>query len=1405
MSILHLSPEILLLVIVLGIVLITVLTLVVLWRSKRKQEEAQAQEMDDAQADESSGQPPPALEEKLPELETRHSVSSALSFLKKNSIGRGKRYRSPWYLVLGAESSGKSSLLENSGISMSLREGAADFGVSHGLKWRFFDAGVLLDIPGEFFLNSEQTASDERKWKSLLRNLVRYRPQRPIDGVVLTIPATELFGETATPLALVGQRGAHIFDKLWQIQKWTGLCFPVYVVITKCDVIPGFKAMARQLPTQYRNEMFGWSNPYNLEAAFDPSWVDQGFDELSYSLNRLEAEILTERSDIADLDSLFLFSSQLRLAQRPLKIYLNQIFKKSAYRESLQFRGFYFTGDISDDLETAQPVRALAASAAAGAGAGMSYTLLPPDTSTGLITADQSETEEFAQVSSFAVEHRHHKPVFVADLFESKIFPERGIAHPEAKTFLSRNRTVVALQIACITAVIVLSLGMWLKYRQLSATQRVVVPTLDHLLTGVRASANAAPDPGSHQEEDTAFGLIHAMETLTGRNFRSVFFPTSLGSSLDDHLKSAMVGAFEQLVYATFRQELISKKEHLLKEVIKGSISDDDMKSAPLPITDVQKIPSFSRLQELTSRLLALEENIENYNELATHGKGTVTTLAALESYLHNHQLPTNFDYEGNVYFHEALRQASGERIEYTPEDCSLASAKMHREIERFFVEWMANNTVITYLDQIKTKIDALDRQELEGYGQLAELKNTLEQAQSTLTSPDLLWLANEKLALFGPINDVTKSAIERSHYLTPKAPLEDFVDSMEHKNYVIMQEKLRDERTSLTGPLLTLDNSLVRVSPETVSLAAMLGKFLDLPFVKREGTQGIITKLRPDERLYWNKDPLQEAVSLQDAFTRFEQQELNDLSPGLRSTFSELSASYLEANMADLIARAQTFTSVSSSSDAEERMNAEVQNFQDASELLSTLLADLDTLGLTQAHNELLQVTTAQAGNLLMKIDRKFEAQSPYSVSVNNFERWTGENTPSNGGFDTHGPEEMVQYLSFQRQQVQQYATKAAPLVKFLEGRIPAGGKEPGRTLVKWQHIVAEVQKYTAKIPGTSLATLEDFIGTDVDKASPENCQATFLTVAARPSDDYFVQTRESLRRSLVNRCHVLSEQNAVRAYGNMARFFNQHLAGKFPFSAPPQEQMPSEADPQDVVELFRLLDTSGKSIHAGLQSGVFGNSYSRVTTFMSQLEALRPLFSPMTAADVDPVPVFDFVPAFRVNQGREINGNQIIDWTLQVGSDAFHYRDPQRTGRWNYGQPVKLTLRWAKDSPQQPLSSPGAVDGKPGSSTVTFEYRDAWALFTMLALHQPVPNDFDRMTDPDPQTLVFSVNDSKSADPAQAGTNVPVQAKVFVRLKLRPPGKPDNLRVRAFPTAAPSLETKTETANVAPGGDQQ
>ena len=117
-----------------------------------------------------------------------------------------------------------------------------------------------------------------------------------------------------------------------------------------------------------------------------------------------------------------------------------------------------------------------------------------------------------------------------------------------------------------------------------------------------------------------------------------------------------------------------------------------------------------------------------------------------------------------------------------------------------------------------------------------------------------------------------------------------------------------------------------------------------------------------------------------------------------------------------------------------------------------------------------------------------------------------------------------------------------------------------------------------------------------------------------------------------------------------------------------------------------------------------------------------------------------------------------------------------------------------------------PSSVKHSLSSRSVVFEYRDSWSLFTMLALHQPLSSDFDRAADPDPQTLVFIVNDGKfSGAVPQSGGDTSPQAKVFVRIKLRPPGKPDNLRMRGFPTKAPPLETVQVQAQSDAGGDNQ
>jgi type VI secretion system protein ImpL len=1400
-SLLNLLPiAILLMGIALLIVLIIGLVLFLLWRTKKKQK-VQPQESDAPEASESETQPhQPAVSADA--AETQPSVASAVEFLDQNSSGRGSGYGTPWFLVLGATGSGKSTLLDHSGISLSLREGAADFGVSQGIKWRFFDAGVILDVPGDFFLGADKTASDEQSWKELLRNLLKHRPQRPIDGVVLTIPCDELTGNAAISPALIGQRAAHIFDKLWQIQKWLGFCFPVYVVVTKCDQIPGFMSLVQQLPAHYKREMFGWSNPYNLEAAFDSSWVDQGFDEIARDVHRLQSEVLVERHNIANVDDLFLFSSGLQELRKPLRIYLGQILKQSAYRESLQFRGFYFAGDATEMAEEKpQPARAMGA-AASYSGASRSYLEM-----TGDILGLTKSSKTSAQ----------HAPVFVTDLFEAKIFPERALARPVTRVRLSNNRWILGTQAGCLIATLVLALGVTFGYHRLAESQAEGVEGLRRISDRLKATSSS-----THRELDTETTLapLNVMEHLTGHDhFRSVFIPSSIVFSVDERVIAAMRPAFKNILYQDLRDRLISNAQDLFHEQVTAGASDEHTSTM---VVSIKSTPTYQKLHEFTDRLLHLEENIARYNKIAQHGGGDAESLLALARYGNGDRFGGDFDAilkQHDSYLTELVIETSGKAINVSDVvSPQQARTRMEEYVRDVFDEWLPSDG-LNYLDDMAKQLNAFDRQELHTYAQLNDLKASLTQAEQLLISPEFAWINQGKVDIIAPLQDtmdrITLRPVEKQLFLCSTVSageevcpqlegLKAFIDKTGQQDLATFKKALLATKSGVTEELLDSHSDVLRLSPNSTTVLNLLNILLKLPFVGREGTGTIPANLDRHQQLFWQKDELQAAIQYEKSFQDFLKGEFEAAPPNIQEAVEGAALNLLEQNMVDVVEHAEHIQPLPSSSSPDQMIAPEVQSFQDASPSLNIILSAFEELNFNEAHSALQSLTMKQATHLLLRIDDSFEAQKPYANDIH-FERWDGEEIPSRAGFDIHNPDQMTQYLAYQRQQAEQYAAQAAPVVSFLEGQSPRGGNESGRAFLKWQQIIADLQKYQAKVPGTSVAALEDFLGSQIDKATPENCQAGFLATAAQ-GGSYFVQVRESLRHALFNRCRSLSAQNAVRAYGQIAQLFNLRLAGKFPFSPPPQEQLPSEADPQDVAELFRLVDTYGKSIHNGLQSGSFGDSYSQVLTFLNQLEGLRPLFNPLLSAESDPVPVFDFVPFFRVNQGREINGNQIIDWTLQVGNDTFRYREPQRIGRWSYGEPVKLILRWAKDSPQQPLSATTPVDSKLSSRSVVFEYRDSWALFTMMALHQPGATDFDRMADPDPQTLVFTINDGKSSDSTTAGATPNLQAKVFVRIKLRPPGKPDNLRVRAFPLEAPPLEQgKAEARTSSRGGDSQ
>ncbi len=139
---------------------------------------------------------------------------------------------------------------------------------------------------------------------------------------------------------------------------------------------------------------------------------------------------------------------------------------------------------------------------------------------------------------------------------------------------------------------------------------------------------------------------------------------------------------------------------------------------------------------------------------------------------------------------------------------------------------------------------------------------------------------------------------------------------------------------------------------------------------------------------------------------------------------------------------------------------------------------------------------------------------------------------------------------------------------------------------------------------------------------------------------------------------------------------------------------------------------------------------------------------------------------------------GNQIIEWTLQVGAHRVVSGDPDHSIVWRPGDPVTVSLRWAKDSAWHPVASDDATLSVT-DDTASFAAKGRWSVLQLLEEHGGPA----RFGVPQPVQLRFEV-------PLEPGSD---RAVVFLRLALSgtesvPAGRQRaTLPIPLFPNVAP------------------
>ena len=205
---------------------------------------------------------------------------------------------------IGPPGSGKTTALVNSGLRFPMeqevgRRAIKGVGGTRNCDWWFTDEAVFLDTAGRFTTQDSDANADSAGWAEFLKLLQKYRKRRPVNGVILTISAQDLMAQGHS------SREAHVAAarrRLTELNKELNVKLPVYLMVTKCDLVAGFTEYFDDVAQEGRAQVWGVTFPYELTASGGAAAAfPNEFDALMSRLNERDMRMLSTDRNIPDI------------------------------------------------------------------------------------------------------------------------------------------------------------------------------------------------------------------------------------------------------------------------------------------------------------------------------------------------------------------------------------------------------------------------------------------------------------------------------------------------------------------------------------------------------------------------------------------------------------------------------------------------------------------------------------------------------------------------------------------------------------------------------------------------------------------------------------------------------------------------------------------------------------------------------------------------------------------------------------------------------------------------------------------------------------------------------------------------------------------------------------------------
>jgi len=1280
----------------------------------------------------------------------RASFDEAVSTIERNIADRSKRYDIPWVVLLHDGDENARPAIERCGLSR-MFAGEPTTPAPSGLVWHLFDRGVVIALNAEQLDDATASNTQEKRWEAFVAMCGKYRPQRPLDSVVIAVPAAMLADRSPQGREHLRARADAASRRIWIAQNRYAMRFAVYVVIAGCEQLPGFSDFAQALPPSMQDGMLGWSSPHQPSTLFQTGWVDQAFDQVEQNLIDSSAELFASQATLRSVTEVFLLPSQIALLRAGAREYLEALMRPNAFHEPFFLRGIYLNGNAE-------------------------------------------------------------RGMFLRGVMEAKVFAEFGLsraAHSQklARPLMSKIGRWLAFGIPLFYA-----FGIVASTIQLQRVLPVLAEGLEGLKRDIEYRAQASKT-GERIDFDwyrkTALQLMIGLEELQSRrltkavsladtNFINPFMPGSW--SMFDDIRERVIERisteFADLGLRTLQQAVYRRTAELTLAPIDpvtfqltGDVADCEvpqlLKTSTMNGTTttvaLERMTEFVVLQRYADDVARLETNVSSLLHLGSPHKNSQASLRMLVLDTLNAELPGDLTASVRLFQDAAKKDIT--LIDH-PAVSRAVSCAYTRAMLALNQQLFAKNALLQSEEEIifsrNAVINLFNTSEApsskEVIGYYRRLRDALNEQRSLLASGQGAWLWRDELNLGMPYDKLMKKFADNDLVSNPAIGI---IERRTKEDFSRARQRFMNLFGAGTDKGIRVDSNQggLQMSEERLALLAAVEHLLAEPFM--QPAVGNALEATPRNTLIqWDNSQLARAVKQVDAYNKYLNEELPKFPENMKEAVGDLINYQYALRVVDLVGHA--YTKVDRATTSTNSMQATNTSLDVSAQHVKKLATFLHDLGQEREAETLQIILSNDTSARFKQLSNTLQNTRAYQI-LDDVEEARADQRDRLVLF-AQG-DDPAEYLGNQLTMLQKLSSQA----QLIRTALP-GDTRNNTDLALWQSIAHEIELHNAKDPKGSIIKLERFINELARELDGPTCIATLRAhEPPRRLANYFAERHAELHRALSRRCLSLDRRSFAEQWRMFSNDFNKLLKGRRPFVGNRSMLRATEfsalspADQADVSAVLQRLPNVSAEVFS--RNNVPEGAAVPLRDFATQVIQVRQLMASLFPADPSAPTGLDVAIKFRAQTQAEQDGNKIIDWTVNIGDQTLSLRDTPRPLRWRPGQTVRVSLRFANDVPIVPRADADNPYLEVSRKNASFRFDGPWALFDMIQLMRSA-----ELSDARSSTLRLDV-------PVQADERDPTSrarpVRVFISVTLSEPGKNTALPWPAnFPERAPTLE---------------